>query len=200
MPSVTAPRLNSPLSVTFSSAGASDKLTLLINLKSGAVGKGDGNGFKTGGSDDKLLKHNATYTNCVAVGNVTDGFDHNSNRGEVTIYNASAYQNGRNYSFSNTNPLAKLTLKNCDALGDYGSTNATITDVTNNSWQNGLTATVADFLSIDYNQLLNPRKADGSLPDVTFFHLTSTSNLIDKGVNVGLPYTGSAPDLGAFEF
>ena len=169
-------------------------------LKSGAVGKGDGNGFKTGGSDDKLLKHNATYTNCVAVGNVTDGFDHNSNRGEVTIYNASAYQNGRNYSFSNTNPLAKLTLKNCDVLGDYGSTNATITDVTNNSWQNGLTATVADFLSIDYNQLLNPRKADGSLPDVTFFHLTPTSNLIDKGVNVGLPYTGSAPDLGAFEF
>jgi hypothetical protein len=26
------------------------------------------------------------------------------------------------------------------------------------------------------------------------------SDLIDKGVDVGLPYTGSAPDLGAFEF
>lgn len=49
-------------------------------LKSGAKGAGDGNGFKTGGSDDKLLKHNAKYTNCVAVGNVADGFDHNSNR------------------------------------------------------------------------------------------------------------------------
>lgn len=169
-------------------------------LKSGEKGKGDGNGFKTGGSDDKLLKHNATYTNCVAVGNVADGFDHNSNRGEVTIYNASAYDNGRNYSFSNTNPLAKLTIKNSNVLGDFGSTNATTTDVTNNSWQNGLTATAADFISIDYSQLLNPRKADGSLPDVNFFHLTANSNLIDKGINVGLPFTGSAPDLGAFEY
>ena len=33
----------------------------------------------------KLLKHNAIYTNCIAVGNIYDGFDHNSNRG--TCYN-----------------------------------------------------------------------------------------------------------------
>ncbi len=30
-------------------------------LKNGTIGGGDGNGFKTGGSDDKLLKHNAIY-------------------------------------------------------------------------------------------------------------------------------------------
>jgi chitin-binding protein len=29
--------------------------------------------------------------------------------------------------------------------------------------------------------------------------LAAGSTLIDKGVNVGLPYSGSAPDLGAFE-
>ncbi len=30
-------------------------------------------------------------------------------------------------------------------------------------------------------------------------HLTSGSYLIDAGLNVGLPYNGAAPDLGAFE-
>jgi hypothetical protein len=168
-------------------------------LKNGTKGNGDGNGFKTGGSDDKLLKHNAIYKNCIAVGNVTDGFDHNSNRGNVTIYNCSAYDNGKNYSFSNTNPLAKLTIKNSNALGAFGSINATVLDITNNSWQNGIVTTENDFESINYAQLLNSRKPDGSLPDVTFFHLKAGSGLIDKGVNVGLPFNGSAPDIGAFE-
>ncbi|MBI9039892.1 right-handed parallel beta-helix repeat-containing protein [Lutibacter sp.] len=168
-------------------------------LKSGSKGNGDGNGFKTGGSDDKLLKHNAIYKNCIAVGNVFDGFDHNSNRGNVTMYNCSAYDNGKNYSFSNTNPLEKLTIKNSSVLGTLGSVSSTVVDITNNSWQNGISVTSDDFESIDYNQLLNSRKSDGSLPEVNFFHLKSDSDLIDKGINVGLPFNGSAPDLGAFE-
>jgi hypothetical protein len=169
-------------------------------LKDGSKGAGDGNGFKTGGSDDKLLKHNAKYTNCIAVGNVADGFDHNSNRGEVTIFNCSAYDNGRNYSFSNSNPLAKLIIKNSNALGAYGTTLATVVDITNNSWQNGITVTADDFTSIDYTQLLGARKADGSLPDVTFFRLKADSDMINKGTDVGLPFNGTLPDLGAFEF
>ena len=169
-------------------------------LKNGTKGNGDGNGFKTGGSDDKLLKHNATYTNCIATANVYDGFDHNSNRGEVVIYNCSSYSNGINYSFSNTNPLAKLTIKNSNTFGAYGSANGTVVDVTNNSWQNGIVVSLADFKSIDYTELLAPRKADGSLPDVNFFHLNASSKLIDKGINIGLPFNGVAPDLGAFEY
>lgn len=170
-------------------------------LKDGTPSGGDGNGFKTGGSDDKDLKHNAIYTNSIAVGNASDGFDHNSNRGEVTLYNCSAYDNGTNYGFGSTNPLEKLTIKNSNVLGDVGSINATTLDVTNNSWTiEGVEATHEDFVSIDYSELTGPRKADGSLPDVSFFHLKSDSDLIDKGVDVGLPYNGSAPDLGAFEF
>lgn len=168
-------------------------------LKTGAKGAGDGNGFKTGGSDDKMLKHNAIYTNCVAVGNVADGFDHNSNRGEVLIYNCSAYDNGKNYSFSSTNPLAKLIIKNSNVLGSYGSTNATTTDISYNSWDSGLTVSTTDFKAIDYKELLGARKADGSLPDIIFFHLTTNSSMMNKGIDVGLPYTGAAPDLGAFE-
>lgn len=169
-------------------------------LKNGTKGNGDGNGFKTGGSDDKLLKHNATYTNCIATANLYDGFDHNSNRGEVVIYNCSSYSNGINYSFSNTNPLGKLTIKNSNTFGTYGSANGTVVDVTNNSWQNGILVSLADFKSIDYLELLAPRKTDGSLPDVNFFHLNASSKLIDKGVNIGLPFNGVAPDLGAFEY
>jgi hypothetical protein len=169
-------------------------------LKTGTKGAGDGNGFKTGGSDDKLLKHNARYTNCIAAGNVADGFDHNSNRGEVTIYNCSAYDNGRNYSFSSSNALAKLIIKNSNVLGAYGTTLADVIDVTNNSWQNGITVTADDFTSIDYAQLLGARKVDGSLPDVTFFRLKADSDMLNKGVDVGLPFNGTLPDLGAFEF
>lgn len=43
------------------------------------------------------------------------------------------------------------------------------------------------------------RQFDGSLPTLPYSHLAASSTLIDKGVNVGLPYNGSAPDLGAFE-
>lgn len=169
-------------------------------LKDGTVGGGDGNGFKTGGSDDKQLKHNAIYKNCLAIENVVDGFDHNSNRGTVTIYNCTAYNNGKDYNFSNTNPLEQLILKNSLSFGTLGATNATSKDVTNNSWMDGLTVTEEDFQSLEVAQLLAPRKADGSLPDVTFMHLVSGSDLIDQGVDVGLEFNGSAPDQGAFEF
>lgn len=68
-------------------------------------------------------------------------------------------------------------------------------------WQINPAVTVAnaDFVSLDTSQLTRPRKADGSLPDVTFGHLASGSDLIDAGVNVELPYSGTAPDIGAFE-
>jgi uncharacterized phage protein gp47/JayE len=34
----------------------------------------------------------------------------------------------------------------------------------------------------------------------TDFHLQSISPCINTGANVGLPYTGAAPDIGAFEY
>jgi len=39
---------------------------------------------------------------------------------------------------------------------------------------------------------------DGSLPDIGL-RPTQRSHLVDAGTEVGLPYHGSAPDLGAFE-
>lgn len=171
-------------------------------LKDGSLGVGDGNGFKTGGSDDKQLKHNAKFTNCIAAGNAVDGFDHNSNRGDIIIYNSSAHGNGTNINFGTGNIAAYLEIKNSLSFGGVNSDKyeATVTAITNNSWQDGLTASSDDFVSINVDLLLSPRKADGSLPDIDYLFLKSGSDLIDKGIDVGLPFNGSAPDLGAFEF
>jgi hypothetical protein len=69
----------------------------------------------------------------------------------------------------------------------------------NNSWNLSVTADASDFVSLSEDLAKAPRQADGSLPDNDFAKLVSGSDLIDKGVNVGLPYLGGAPDLGAFE-
>ncbi|MGD8910106.1 MAG: right-handed parallel beta-helix repeat-containing protein, partial [Chromatiales bacterium] len=168
-------------------------------LKDGSRGAGDGNGFKTGGSDNKDLKHHAVFINTIAAGNVVDGYDHNNNRGEVTIYNAIAHDNGINFSFKSNNPASKLTLKNTISIGGSDNLEASSTDIEANSWQDGHSVTQSDFVSMDIDELLKPRKADGSLPDVDYFKLVNGSDLIDAGVDVGLPYDGAAPDIGAFE-
>ncbi|HEY6727696.1 MAG TPA: hypothetical protein VI197_26860 [Polyangiaceae bacterium] len=168
-------------------------------LQDGSVGAGDGNGFKTGGSDDKNLSHNASYTGCIATGNVHDGFDHNSNRGSVTILNSAAHDNGSNINFGTTNIAALLTIKNTLSLGSIGDLSASSTDITNNSWQDARAATADDFVSIDPSALKGPRKSDGSLPDIDYLRLTPSSDLRNSGVDIGLPYAGSAPDIGPFE-
>jgi hypothetical protein len=58
----------------------------------------------------------------------------------------------------------------------------------------------ADFQSLDTTGITGARQADGSLPELKFARLVSTSDLIDAGVNVGLSYSGAAPDIGAYEF
>jgi hypothetical protein len=168
-------------------------------LKNGSVGAGDGNGFKTGGSDGKDLQHNASYTRCIAAGNVHDGFDHNSNRGSITIVNCAAHDNGANINFSTTNIARSLTVENTISIGTRGEQSATMTDISNNSWQDGRDATAGDFVSIDIESLKAARKPDGSLPDVDYLKLVADSDLRDAGVDLGLPYNGSAPDIGPFE-
>src|SRR6185436_11578571 len=62
-----------------------------------------------------------------------------------------------------------------------------------------ITVTTDDFLSADTAQLTAPRKPDGSLPVIDFMRPKPKGKLIDKGVDVGLPFYGKAPDLGCFE-
>ena len=59
------------------------------------------------------------------------------------------------------------------------------TDDENNSWN----------LGIDNPMFISE---DPGSPD--FLHLSPDSPAVDAGVDVGLQFNGSAPDLGAFEF
>jgi len=142
------------------------------------------------------------YINTISADNTQDGYDQNSNRGEVTIYNAIAYKNNRNYGLSDgeSRILKKLTVKNSISLESNSSDKfgASSTSISNNSWQEG-GASSSDFEGLNISDLLRDRQADGSLPIVKFGHLKSSSELIDAGTDVGLDYKGSAPDLGSFE-
>jgi hypothetical protein len=159
----------------------------------------NGNGFKMGGSDDKLAKHNFTLKNCIAFDNKVKGFDQNNNKGSMVLYNCTAYRNGGN-NFSISQQLATgkiLEVKNCVAVDAKVSLGSFAIQSTN-SWINRVASN--DFLSLDTSGVSGPRKSDGSLPDIPFLHLSQGSNLIDAGTIIGLPFNGKAPDPGAFEF
>ncbi len=169
-------------------------------LKDGSASTGNGNGFKMGGSDLRDLEHNMTLIHCFAFDNRVKGFDQNNNKGSMTLLNGSAYRNGTNYSISQALDSGKtLTITNCLAYGAYGSIGAFAVQETN-SWLPGFTVTSSDFVSLDTTGVRGPRKPDGSLPDVQFMHLAEGSDLIDSGTDIGLPFEGTAPDLGCFEF
>ncbi|MBK7629522.1 MAG: right-handed parallel beta-helix repeat-containing protein [Ignavibacteriales bacterium] len=168
-------------------------------LSNGSPSSGNGNGYKMGGSDNKDLMHNFTLKNCVAFDNRVKGFDQNNNKGSMTLYNCSAYRNGTNYSITtNLDSSKTATLINNVSIGNYGSLAGFVIQQSN-SWLSPFIVTNEDFISIDTLGVRGPRNADGSLPDLQFMHLASGSDLIDAGVPVGLPFNGSAPDLGAYE-
>ncbi|TSA17921.1 T9SS C-terminal target domain-containing protein [bacterium] len=171
-------------------------------LKDGTASSGNGNGFKMGGGDNgnaDHLKHNMILKRCLAFDNRVKGFDQNNNVGSMTVTNCTAYRNGTNYSVSRALDSGKaLIVVNCVALGSYGSLGGFAVQQTN-SWLSPFSVSNADFVTVDTAGVRGPRKADGSLPDIAFLHLAPTSPMIDAGVSVGLPYSGRAPDLGAFE-
>src|SRR5512142_2055833 len=67
-----------------------------------------------------------------------------------------------------------------------------------NSWNLSVTVSSVNFQSVDETLASAPRETDGSLPANAFMRLATGGDLIDAGTDVGLPYNGSAPDLGAF--
>lgn len=156
---------------------------------------GNGNGFKIGGLSQQA---NHRLTQCTAFANRVKGFDQNNNTGGLTLYNCTAYQNGTNFGLGGgLNPGQMHDLKNNVS---FGAAN-TISNAAqkNNSWDLGLTLTAADFKGLDVTQGSAARAADGSLPSVDFLRPAPGGQLVDKGVDVKLPFNGAAPDLGAFE-
>ncbi|MGE5785246.1 MAG: hypothetical protein ACM3ZE_11680 [Myxococcales bacterium] len=84
------------------------------------------------------------------------------------------------------------------ANGSEAVVNAGSTD-DHNSWNTDVIVSAADSLSVDSKGVDGPRGHDGSPPNLDFLKLAPGSDLIDRGLDLGLRYSGSAPDLGAFE-
>ena len=93
--------------------------------------------------------------------------------------------------------------RNDVAYGGTLTSNATGTEFSAayNSWDiAGLAPAAADFASLDTTGIMGPRNADGSVPNLEFLRLSAGSKLRSAGIDVGLPYTDKAPDLGAFQY
>ncbi len=71
----------------------------------------------------------------------------------------------------------------------------------NNTWDSNVTVDQSDFVSLDTSALRAARKPDGSLPDLNgFMELKQNSDLVDAGEDLGLAFSGNAPDIGALEY
>jgi MYXO-CTERM domain-containing protein len=169
---------------------------------------GNGAGFKAGGYGSPPVvpaTGAATHTveNCVASGNRAEGFYANHHPGTINFYNNTAFNNPQNFNMqADAGFPSSHVIRNNIAMAP-GSLISNLSGGTDtfNSWTLSVTVSAADFMSMDINNLaLAPRNADGSIPSNAFMRLVAGSDLIDKGTDVGLPFVGTAPDLGAFEF
>lgn len=163
--------------------------------------EGDGNGFKGGGYGrtpaDRVPSPvpQTTVRFCLAVRNKASGFYSNHHINGSFWINNTAYQNHVNFNMLNRLPdnvtdvpgykhvmkndlgykarpvaVANLDTAQCELVNNYFD----------------LPATDEDFESLDEAQLTAPRKADGSLPDITFMHLKPDGRF------------GKLQDVGAF--
>lgn len=168
---------------------------------------GNAGGFKMGG-DSNYAGHHLFYR-CIAFNNrygsssAGKAFHQNDNQAGLILYNCLSFSNNYNYSLNNDIPESHV-LKNCVGFAGVtknAATNSTCIQ-TSNSWNfstNVITANAADYGDLSETAAKAPRQTDGSLPG-GFARLLNGSDLIDRGVDVGLPFNGARPDLGPFEF
>lgn len=187
-----------------------------------------GEGFKLGGHGSagppgmptvlkKYLDH------CVSFENVGTGYSANMMAEfshQMQIVNSVAYHNGNDgfgfgtgrsvgiaHIFRNDWAYANNRLQSggdwvYDGLDDNISNNVWATTHDGIDYGNlspGVTINDADFMSTSSVGAAGPRQADGSLPNLPFLRLVAGSDLLDRGTDVGFPFNGAAPDVGAYE-
>ena len=166
---------------------------------------GDGNGFKAGGYGGVYVANGVKHTvrTSVAFLNRAAGFYANHHTVADDFFNNTAYNNHVDYNMLGINSSGSAvglgTLRNNIAYAGTLTSNMSGTSASYNSWNLGVTMSDSQFQSVSTSGWNASRQSDGSLPALSSLHLAAGSTLINKGTNVGLPYHGSAPDLGAFE-
>jgi ankyrin repeat protein len=165
------------------------------NIWSHPFFKGNGNGFKLGQMEGAHL-----LIRCVAWDHPWRGFDLNGNSTGVTLHHCTAFRNRIDFAFmfSKGNIEKNVLRSNLSHKGSIQIPQKV--DDRLNSWNVGIEISDGDFLSLDDSMMTKPRNPDGSIPQNDFLKLTPGSKAIDKGVDVGMPFVGVKPDLGAFEY
>lgn len=165
----------------------------------------DGNGFKMGGYGGVYVSGGVKHTvrQSVAFLNRSAGFYANHHTVANDYLNNTSYSNGVDYNMLGINSSGAAVglgnLRNNIAYKGTLTSNMSGTSAANNSWNLSVTMADSQFQSVATTGWDASRQSDGSLPALAALHLAAGSTLINKGVNVGLPFNGSAPDLGAFE-
>ena len=171
---------------------------------------GDGDGFKLGPDSSRYPPYVVVYhnqvrrilSNNIAFENKQHGFNQNAGDLRMQLYNNTAYKNGqKGFMWGLVENQPQDDFKNNISYANGTAYNGSAIIGSKNTWSPDLSVTLnnADFQSLSSVGMDGPRNADGSLPVLPYLKLASNSDLIDKGVNVGLPFSGSLPDIGAYE-
>ncbi|MFB9689030.1 right-handed parallel beta-helix repeat-containing protein [Amycolatopsis plumensis] len=166
---------------------------------------GNGNGFKMGGYGGKYVGNGVKHyiRSSVAFNNKAAGFYANHHTLANDYFGNTSYNNHPDYNMLGITSSGAATglgnLRNNIAYGGTLTSNMSGTSASYNSWNLGVTMSDTQFQSVSTAGWDARRQADGSLPVLPNLRLASNSSLIDKGTDIGLPYRGKAPDLGAFE-
>jgi len=161
---------------------------------------GDGNGFKAGGYGvsgsavpSPVPRHVVQF--CLAVRNKANGFYSNHHPGGSDWFCNTGFSNGVNFDMlCNTNDTSSTydvpgfdhVMKNnvgyrakFSEVANLGP--STTNDITFNYFTLPVTVAASDFVTLDPTLLTTPRRADGSLPYISFARLADTSDCIDAG-------------------
>lgn len=174
-----------------------------------SIATGDGNGFKPGTEASSSTTKRYFYS-CIGVGNRVDGFNQNGALCKQVYYNCIAYANNKfGFEFYEANQYNILQNNVSFGNGDddiyyNGSTQIN----SHNSWNTNMpAASISDYINTDKSQLERERQADGSLPQMSFLHLTTSSALIGAGIGInGFTFDGdgnkwkSSPSIGPFQY
>jgi hypothetical protein len=166
---------------------------------------GNGNGFKGGGYGGGYVSNGVKHIvrTSVAFLNRAAGFYANHHTVADDFFNNTSYSNGVDYNMLGINSSGAAVglgnLRNNIAYAGTLTSNMSGTSASSNSWNLSVTMSNSQFQSVSTSGWNVSRQSNGNLPVLSYLRLASGSTLIDKGTNVGLPYNGSAPDLGAFE-
>lgn len=140
---------------------------------------GDGNGFKLGGTPSGTNPLTQQLRNCLSFNNLTRGYNHNDGGNTFKFEYCQAYNNGAegfNLTYSSSTPYqltGNISWNNTFANVDISSGSIQ----SHNNWNDGITPTSSDYVSIDTNLATASRQSDGSLPSNGLLQVKSSSAL-----------------------